>query len=498
MKRVFMKNKVFVLALVLALLGAVLLGTVFACAIQKEAAAATEIEREQAVEIVEDSKMPTPTPVQKPQPGDKMAIPALQGGVENAEQALAIAKHAAETLSGFAFTDDATTEYNAEKSDEHYTMPAHWIVRDSEENMTMHVQIDAETGRLNYFSCGARIQNTLDGWGSATVEDGEAVVKDHAAVLAEAEARIRAFSPAETVQESWVSSVIRQEGYLYAYVMVTTDVTTYNLDFIRNDGWELTECALFSGIVERDAELEAQFYDNDADAWMWELENFDDIKLVNPRKFEKADPKDAMIPQEEIERRCKEFFAMATDGDAPGVLVKFYRDLSLEREDYYAVTMFAGSDKIKLALSAETGDLLAWEGEIPVYPILMYGARELWDWCWDDDCAEFDYALAGLEKLVRVLCGSENLKAITVNAVHDDYYMTLDAEMTTGRTHEFGFEIKNGKAKLRYVEVYYSEDAFRNTYMVPWEADARVIDPNTGEIHLGWFGQEKLGAALLP
>ena len=492
-----MKNRVFILAMVLALVGAALLGTGFACAVQKEAAAAVLVEREQTVEILENSEvMPTPPP-KEPQADDKTAVSIAQDAKIDADTALAMANHAAETLMDMQFPDDTIVEYIPSKDDVHFSTPAYWSVKDPAEEGGLYLQIDAATGNLLYMVGSPMIVGGLDDWGTATVEDGEAILKDPSVVLMEAEKRSRAFRPEETVKESWLFSVTRQEGYIHAHTMVSTDAATYGLDFIQLDGvFKVTDCSQWSGVVEK-PDGKAEFYDNDADAWMWQLENFDDIKLVNVRKFEKGTPADGQLTEEEIKARCAEFFAMATETELSGMLVKYYKDLSGEREDYYVVTMHYGKDKVKLALSAETGDLLAWEGELPVQPILMHDARALWDWVWTDDCPEFDYALAWFEKTLKVLCGDALLESIMVNAVHDDYYMTLDATMSTGRIHEFGFEIKDGRAKLQYAEVYYGEEAFRNGYIVPWEADARVIDPNTGDIKLGWFGYEKLGAALL-
>jgi len=501
MKIKLMKNRVFILAMVLALVGAALLGTGFACAVQKEAAAAVLVEREQTVEILENSEgMPTPPP-KEPQAGDKTAVSTAQDAKIDADTALAMANHAAETLMDMQFPKDTIVEYipAKEDADARFATPAYWSVKDPAEEGGLYAQFDAETGAMTYVTCGEVFRNGLDGWGTATVEDGEAIIDDPSLVLAESEKRIAAFRPDQTVQETWLHMVHRQEGYLMPYVFVTTEETTYSLTFILINGiYELLDCACFNEIVEQHDGYTAVFYDNDADAWMWELESFDDIKLVNPRKFEKADPKDAAIGKEEIERRCKNFYETATGETFLGVItMQYFKDMSLEREDYYTIKMNEGDKVLRLALSAETGDLLAWEGELPVQPILMENAKKLWDWCWEDESPEFAHALAWLEKTVETFCGEESVKTVSVNAVHDDYYMTLDAEMTTGRIHEFGFEIKDGKAKLQYVEVYYNWDAF-GEYMVPWAADARVIDPNSGDIKLGWFGPEKLGGELLP
>lgn len=499
MKKSLAGNRVFVLAIVLAFIGAALLGTLFACALEKDALAETVVEREHMVEITENSMaMPTPSP-KVTHAGETTAVPVVEGAVADADTALAMANHAAETLMDMQFPKDAIVEYIPSKDDVHFSTPAYWSVKDPAEEGGLYAQFDAETGAMTYVTCGEVFRNGLDGWGTATVEDGEAIIGDPSLVLAESEKRIAAFRPDQTVQETWLHMVHRQEGYLMPYVFVTTEETTYSLTFILINGiYELLDCVCFNEIVEQQDGYTAVFYDDDADAWMWQLENFDDIKLVNVRKFEKGTPADGQLTEEEIKARCAEFFAMATETELSGMLVKYYKDLSGEREDYYVVTMHYGKDKVKLALSAETGDLLAWEGELPVQPILMHDARALWDWVWTDDCPEFDYALAWFEKTLKVLCGDALLESTMVNAVHDDYYMTLDATMSTGRIHEFGFEIKDGRAKLQYAEVYYGEEAFRNGYMVPWEADARVIDPNTGDIKLGWFGYEKLGAALLP
>ena len=255
-KTIWTNNRVFLFALILALIGALLLGTVLSLILKMGDRAETAVEREEKIGIYEDSG-----DLLTEEHGDdaENGLPTetnLPQTAETAEDAYAIVKHAAAALGCPALPEEYEVAYVEEREPvPGYIEPAHWVVSEAltgygEEAETQPFRtssvykatVDPKTGRMGSFSCSDYVmQNVFTEWGTSDAADGEAILQEHMEYLDFAAEHIRVLYPSERNVRAKLKAVGLERGHLNVHVYVNTDADgIYMLDLMRKDGELLT------------------------------------------------------------------------------------------------------------------------------------------------------------------------------------------------------------------------------------------------------------------
>ena len=164
-----------------------------------------------------------------------------------------------------------------------------------------------------------------------------------------------------------------------------------------------------------------------------------------------------------------------------------YLDETGDREDYWQVTLASGgmmqiSAENGLVISATELRLKQLDGSNPPEQVMPSGDK------WDDpkyaDATEKAYVDYVTEKLVpwfnELARGQERgqVKEVSLNALFDSYYATVDIELNDGTLYELGF----ASGVLQYIEYYFSSRSmWWDVHYGTWMADALYRNKVTGE-----------------
>jgi len=252
-KNVFFTNhRVFILALVLALVGAVLLGSVLSSLLRADRVTEMLVKRERKNGIYEDSDDWANQDNEIGAANDLLTESFLPQKAETAEEVYAIVKHAAAALGCPSLPEEYETAYVEERENILGEIePAYWVVSEAlsgygaeaetqpyRTSVYYKAAVDPQTGRLidiSYLDYIMRFDFAEQG--AATAADGEAVLQEHEEYLSAAAAHIRALYPSEHNVRAKLKSVGLERGHLSVHVYVNTDADgIHMLNLMRKDG----------------------------------------------------------------------------------------------------------------------------------------------------------------------------------------------------------------------------------------------------------------------
>ena len=508
MRRFVARNKTLLLALTLAVLGAAALGVGFACALERQAETVSPVERENAVPLEAGSA-----------PAGEAGAALPTGAVQDAADAFSRLRAFTELLGLPGLSESYEAEYREcntaspgepEKIEKLWILNHHDMPDDTETieetwatagnvapgdadagqeplaAVGFTASVNAETGKVQLLSYSE--ENLYPATEpEATAEQGRAILENPSDYLARAEALVKAMAPGEAVVSTSLGTVQRINGRISVEVFVYTEADETHLLVLSPD----TRIAVNTYVrLEGDASPgeTALFIDQDADRWIMEYENFDSLEPVSPRSFTPGEAKSGQIGAAEAKRRYAAFYEGLTGVAYTGAVdAQYFSDASGEREDYWALRGRQSGNALNIAVSANTGTLLELEGQTDMgSTILLHPESALEDWAYDGE--DIRFACQVLRAAAEQLAGGEGVKEVSLNAMYDKYYLTLDVEFSDGRIVEFLFCVKNGKVLLEEAGVFYGRDAFYYGWMAPWKADIRYVDTDSGEIREGWIG----------
>ena len=191
-----------------------------------------------------------------------------------------------------------------------------------------------------------------------------------------------------------------------------------------------------------------------------------------PEHFEAAQPpqkgESEMVTEQMIRRKLKRLYQTlsGTELDDSKITTVFLKDLSGAREDCWQVS----GGGFLIIISAYSRSVISFEGQIP--------CKTLSGIAYEDMGGEEYKAVT--EQIARIFGSFANnpaVKSISVNAVHDGHYCTMDFELEEGAFYECGF----ADGVLIYVEYWPSELHFWGDARPGWVADSVYVNAATKE-----------------
>ncbi len=189
------------------------------------------------------------------------------------------------------------------------------------------------------------------------------------------------------------------------------------------------------------------------------------VKLASEQDFNKGEPRQGDMTREQALDIYQRFLTLANgEGQYKEPKMTFYIDNSGVRENYWQLSSKQLSmdiaSKSKWIISLSCGNLNNPELDLTKIEYGDMGGDEYTDY---------------VANIMGNIYG-DGFNYVSVNAVYDDHFCTIDAFMHDGSIYEFMFE----DGKLQQVMFFASEECFRGS-QTGWIADHQYINTVTGE-----------------
>ncbi len=189
------------------------------------------------------------------------------------------------------------------------------------------------------------------------------------------------------------------------------------------------------------------------------------VKLAVEQSFKKGEPDKGDMTREQALSIYQQFLTLANgEGQNKEPKMTFYIDNSGVRENYWQLS----SKQLSMDIASKSKWIVSLTCNNLFNPAL--------------DLTKIDYGGMGgdeytdyVANIMAKIYGDE-FNYVSVNAVYDGHFCTIDAFMHDGSVYEFMF----GDGKLQQVMFFASEDCFRG-FIMGWKADHEYINTVTGE-----------------